>query len=48
MGFVQIIEFRTSKIDEMMQLGRETDAASSGESTAQHGVICQDRDDPGR
>lgn len=30
MGFVQIIEFRTSKVDEMQALGDEWEAAAAG------------------
>lgn len=48
MGFVQIIEFRTSKIEEMMELGRSSDPWDSSDNTARRGVVCQDRDDPGR
>jgi hypothetical protein len=48
MGFVQIIEFRTSKFDEMQQVGNEWEAAAGGDSTARRRVLCRDRDDPGR
>jgi hypothetical protein len=48
MGFVQIIEFRTSKFDEMQKIGNEWEAAAGADSTAQRRVLCQDRDDPGR
>ena|SRR5688572_22504994 len=48
MGFVQIIEFRTSKIDEMEKVGDEWEAAAGGDSKARRRVLCQDRDNPGR
>ena len=48
MGFVQIIEYRTSKADEMQKVGDEWEAAASGDSKARRRVLCQDRDNPGR
>ena len=48
MAFVQIIEFKTSKIDEMEKLGNEWEAASAGKRLARRRVLCQDRDNPGR
>jgi len=48
MGFVQIIEFRSSRIDEMRKVGDEWEAAVGSDSKARRRVMCQDRDDPGR
>ena len=48
MGFVQIIEFRTSKYDEMRKVGDEWEAAAAGDSTVRRRVMCEDRDNPGR
>jgi prepilin-type processing-associated H-X9-DG protein len=48
MGFVQIIEFKTSKLDEMQKVGSEWEAAAGGDSKARRRVLCQDRDHPGR
>jgi hypothetical protein len=48
MGFVQIIEFRTSKFDEMQKVGAEWEAAAGGDSKARRRVMCADRDNPGR
>ena len=45
MKFVQIVEFKTSKIDEMQALGRDYEAAGGGGSGA---LICADRDNAGR
>lgn len=47
MGFVQVIEFRTSKIEEMRKLGNEWEAAAGGDRKARRIVVCADRDDPG-
>jgi hypothetical protein len=48
MGFVQIIEFRTSKVDEVRQVGDEWEAAVGVDSKARRRVTCEDRDNPGR
>jgi hypothetical protein len=48
MSFVQIIEFRTSKIDEMRKVGDDWEAAAGGDSKARRRVMCEDRDNPGR
>jgi len=48
MAFVQVIEFRTSKIDEMRKVGDEWEAAAGPDSKARRIVVCKDRDDPGR
>ncbi|MCB9373547.1 MAG: hypothetical protein H6518_12340 [Microthrixaceae bacterium] len=48
MSFVQVIEFRTSKIDEMRKVGEDWEAAAGGDSRARRRVMCSDRDDPGR
>jgi hypothetical protein len=48
MGFVQIIEYRTSKADEMEAVADEWEKASEGKRKARRRVLCQDRDDPGR
>jgi hypothetical protein len=48
MAFVQIIEFRTSKFDEMKKLGDEWEAEAGGTRTAVRRILCQDRDNAGR
>jgi hypothetical protein len=48
MGFVQIIEFKTSKIDEIRKVGDEWEAAAGSDRRATKRVLCQDRDNPGR
>jgi hypothetical protein len=47
-GFVQIIEFRTSKLEEMQKVGDEWEAAAASTSTARRRVLCADRDNAGR
>jgi hypothetical protein len=48
MAFVQIIEFRTSKVDEMQRIGDEWEQAAAGESKTRRRVLCRDRDEEGR
>ena len=48
MAFVQIIEFRTSKIDEMNQVGSEWESAAGSDRKATRRVLCKDRDNEGR
>jgi hypothetical protein len=48
MAFVQIIEFRSSKFDEMVKLGEEWEKATEGKRTSGRRVLCEDHDDPGR
>jgi hypothetical protein len=45
-GFVQIIEFKTSRIDELERLADEM-GADSGGGAALRGTVTQDRDRPG-
>jgi hypothetical protein len=45
-GFVQIIEFKTSRIDELERLADEM-GADSGAGAALRGTVTQDRDRPG-
>ncbi len=47
MGFVQAIEFRTSKIDEVRKVGEEWEAAAAGQAKARRRVLCEDKDRPG-
>lgn len=48
MGFVQIIEYKTSKFDEMKKVGDEWEAAAAADSKATRRVLCEDRDHPGQ
>ena len=47
MAFVQVIEYSTSKFDEMKKVGDDWEAAAGGDSKARRRVLCQDRDRPG-
>jgi quinol monooxygenase YgiN len=48
MEFVQIIELRTSKFDELMKLEREWENATEGKRTLRRYVVTRDRKDPDR
>jgi hypothetical protein len=48
MAFVQIIEFRTSKPDEMQAVADEWVEATEGKRKARRRVLCKDRDNEGR
>ena len=48
MGFIQVIEYKTSKFDEMQKIGDEWEAAAGAESKARRRVLCQDQDAPGQ
>jgi quinol monooxygenase YgiN len=45
--FVQIIEFRTSKVDEIQRAGEEYVERARGVTTARRALVCEDRDNPG-
>ena len=47
MAFVQIIQFQSSKIDEMVKLGDEYEAAIGSDNKARRAMITEDRDNPG-
>jgi hypothetical protein len=48
MAFVQIIDFRTSRFDEMRKLEDEWATAAGADSTARRVITGADRDDSGR
>jgi hypothetical protein len=45
MAFVQIIEFRTSDIDAMEEVGSRWEEATAGRRTAGRRILCRDRND---
>jgi hypothetical protein len=47
-AFVQIIQYRTSKIDEMRKVGDEWQEAVGDAGTAQRVLVCGDRDNAGQ
>lgn len=48
MEFVQLIEFTTSKIEEIQELDRQWEKATEGRRTARRSIIARDRNDPSR
>jgi quinol monooxygenase YgiN len=48
MAFVQIIEYRSSRFDEMEKLDAEWEAAAGDDSTVRRVVVARDREDPDR
>ena len=46
MEFIQIIEVRTSKHDEMRALDDEWEKATEGRRTARRSIVTRDRNDP--
>jgi hypothetical protein len=48
MGFMQIIEFRTSAIDEVRQIEDEWRRATAGKRTVRHKLLARDHADPDR
>jgi len=48
MAFVQIIECRTSRFEELRELEREWEEATEGKRTVRRSILAKDRNDPGR
>ena len=48
MEFIQIIECRTSKLDELTALEDEWERATEGKRTLRRSIIARDRNDPER
>lgn len=48
MTFMQLIEYETSKPDEVRKVTEEWQKATAGKRTAKRIVVSQDRDDPKR
>ena len=48
MGFIQIIEFKTDKYDELMALESEWRTATEGKRTLRRTIVTRDRNDPKR
>ncbi len=48
MAFAQIIDLRTSQIDQMRAVADEWEKASEGKRKTRRRLICRDRDDGGR
>jgi hypothetical protein len=48
MSFVQIVEFRTSKLAEVREVADEWQKVTEGKRKAGRSILCEDRDKPGR
>ena len=48
MSFVQIIELRTDRAEEVMALDREWEQATEGRRTLRRSIVTRDRTDPRR
>lgn len=48
MSFIQVIEFRTSKVDEVRAAGDEYAKATEGRNKVRRQLVAEDRDNPGR
>ena len=48
MGFVQIIELKTDKADEILKLEQEWRSATEGKRTLRQSFVTRDRNDPNR
>ena len=48
MKFVQLIEMRTSRVDELRQLEEEWEQATEGKRTLRKAIVGRDRNDPDR
>lgn len=47
-GFIQVIDVRTSKIEEVAALDREYESSISDRTTVRRSLVTRDRNDPGR
>jgi hypothetical protein len=47
-AFVQVIQYKTSKIDEMRKIGDAWEADVGADRTARRVLVCQDRDNAGQ
>ena len=48
MAFLQIIEFRTTKLEEIRSRGEDYEKALAGKHKIRRRVVAEDREDPGR
>ena len=46
MGFVQIVEYQTSRVDEVEKLIDDWREQTQGQRTAQRAIVCSDRERP--
>ena len=48
MEFIQIIELKTSKPEELMALNEDFEKATEGKRTSRRSIVARDRNDPSR
>jgi hypothetical protein len=48
MGFIQIIDYRSSRVEDMQGVEEEWIKATEGQRTARRSILCRDRNDPDR
>jgi len=48
MGFLQVIQYRTSKFDEMQKVADEWDADPGEADTSRRVIVCRDRENDGQ
>jgi quinol monooxygenase YgiN len=48
MAFVQIIDLKTTRLDEIQRLDKEWEAAAGSDNKARRYVLCRDRDNADR
>jgi quinol monooxygenase YgiN len=48
MAFIQIIEMRTTRVDELTALEAEWEKATEGKRTLRRSIVARDRNDPNR
>jgi hypothetical protein len=48
MAFIQVVELKTSKPDEMLALDAEWEKATEGKRTARRSIVTRDRNEPSR
>ena len=48
MAFIQIVDFTTTKLDEMLEVERQWESATAGKRTTRRRIFARDRDNPDR
>jgi len=48
MAFIQVVDFTTTRLDDMLAVEREWEAATGGKRTTRRRIFARDRDNPGR
>lgn len=48
MSFIQLMEVRTTRYEELQALEREWEQATEGKRTLRREIVCRDRNDPDR